>query len=243
MVREYRKHPKLFIRPVVNRRLIPYLTSPIAGLTVSVWIGLTGSLPTMAQQMPSLKPAETTPGNTNPSITNPSETLPPGSGVNNPQTQQFPLRSPAPRIQLEEAYTLGPGDAIQIDIFNVPEYSGANGQYEVLVDGTINMPLIGQMQVEGLSLSEITTMLRLGYQPFLQHPEFLTVKLLAKRALQIGIAGEVRRPGSYNGRHRRPSTNLRPSHSARWRHHPISRYSSDPNPSPSSRQTRSTNHS
>ncbi|WP_242541371.1 polysaccharide biosynthesis/export family protein, partial [Phormidium pseudopriestleyi] len=41
---------------------------------------------------------------------------------------------------LQEAYTLGPGDRIQIDIFNVPEYSGENGQHQVLVDGTLNLP-------------------------------------------------------------------------------------------------------
>ena len=197
MVRAYRKHPKLFISPLVNSRWIASLKRPIAWLTFSVWIGFTGSLPTMAQQMPSLKPAETNPGNTNRSTTNPSGTLPPEIRGNNPQIQQFPGQAPASSIRLEEAYTLGPGDAIQIDIFNVPEYSGANGQYEVLVDGTINMPLIGQVPVEGRTLSEITAILQLAYQPFLQHPEFLTVKLLAKRALQIGIAGEVRRPGSY----------------------------------------------
>jgi polysaccharide export outer membrane protein len=35
-----------------------------------------------------------------------------------------PAAEPA---QQKEAYILGPGDIIEIDIFNVPEYSGQNG--------------------------------------------------------------------------------------------------------------------
>ncbi|WP_199248627.1 SLBB domain-containing protein [[Phormidium] sp. ETS-05] len=96
-----------------------------------------------------------------------------------------------------EAYTLGAGDRIQIDIFNVPEYSGENGRYQVLVDGTINMPLIGKISVLGLTIDQTANQLRRAYQPYLQRPELLTVKLLGTRPLQIGIAGEVNRPGSY----------------------------------------------
>lgn len=202
MAQAYPKNLKFSIQGQGNRWLIPYMRFPIASISLSAWMAIAGSLPAIAQQMPSLKPAET-----NPAGTNPSGTLPPTGPVTAPEAQRYPIQpqmqrvpmQPAPAIMmpLEEAYTLGPGDAIQIDIFNVPEYSGPNGQYEVLVDGTINMPLIGEVPVSGRTLAEITAMLRRAYQPYLQHPEFLTVKLLAKRPLQIGIAGEVRRPGSY----------------------------------------------
>ena len=142
-------------------------------------------------------PAPTNPAPTNPAPRNPAQTNPPRT-VSSPPPPGFP---PAARISnpppVETAYTLGPGDAIQVDIFNVPEYSGANGQYEVLVDGTINMALIGAVRVEGLTISQLTGLLQQAYRPYLQRPELLTVKLLAKRPLQIGIAGEVRRPGSY----------------------------------------------
>lgn len=197
----------------------------IAPIALSAWIALIVSLPAMlypqrgaiAQQMPSPKPTEpnaaqtnpaptnpaptnpaaTNPAPTNPAPTNPAQTNPPRT-VSSPPPPGFP---PAARISnpppVETAYTLGPGDAIQVDIFNVPEYSGANGQYEVLVDGTINMALIGAVRVEGLTISQLTGLLQQAYRPYLQRPELLTVKLLAKRPLQIGIAGEVRRPGSY----------------------------------------------
>ncbi len=98
---------------------------------------------------------------------------------------------------LQEAYTLGPGDRIQIDIFNVPEYSGENGQHQVLVDGTLNLPLVGRVSVEGLTLEQAANRLRNLYAPYLQRPEFLTIGLVERRPVQIGISGEVRRPGSY----------------------------------------------
>ncbi|MCT7954947.1 SLBB domain-containing protein [Laspinema palackyanum] len=98
---------------------------------------------------------------------------------------------------LQEAYTLGPGDRIQIDIFNVPEYSGENGQHQVLVDGTLNLPLVGRVSVEGLTLEQAASRLRNLYAPYLQRPEFLTISVMARRPVQVGISGEVRRPGSY----------------------------------------------
>ncbi len=97
----------------------------------------------------------------------------------------------------QEAYTLGPGDRIQIDIFNVPEYSGENGQHQVLVDGTLNLPLVGSVSVEGLTLEQAAGRLRNLYAPYLQRPEFLTISLMERRPVQVGISGEVRRPGSY----------------------------------------------
>ncbi len=221
MMPTYSKNQKLFIPGQGNSPLISSLNLPIARIALSAWMALIVSLPAMlypqrgaiAQQMPSPKPTEpnaaqtnpaptnpapTNPAPTNPAPTNPAQTNPPRTVISPPPPQGFP---PAARISnpppVETAYTLGPGDAIQVDIFNVPEYSGANGQYEVLVDGTINMALIGTVRVEGLTISQLTGLLQQAYRPYLQRPELLTVKLLAKRPLQIGIAGEVRRPGSY----------------------------------------------
>ncbi len=220
MMPAYSQNQKLFIPGQGNCPLISSLNLPLARIALSAWMALTVSLPAIlypqrfaiAQQMPSLKPTEpnaagtnpapanpapANPPQTNPAQTNPAQTNPPRT-VSSPPPQGFP---PAARISnpppVETAYTLGPGDAIQVDIFNVPEYSGSNGQYEVLVDGTINMALIGAVRVEGLTISQLTGLLQQAYRPYLQRPELLTVKLLAKRPLQIGIAGEVRRPGSY----------------------------------------------
>ncbi|MBW4681058.1 MAG: SLBB domain-containing protein [Microcoleus vaginatus WJT46-NPBG5] len=139
------------------------LSKPFIGLTVSVLIILTHSLPSLAQGRVF--------GDTTPSqLVGPS--------------------------QLREAYILGPADVIQIDIFNVPEYSGENGRYQVLVDGSLNLPLIGRVDVQGLTLQVAAQKFSQLYAEYLTRP-IVTVSLLQARPLSIGLAGEVNRPGSY----------------------------------------------
>lgn len=96
-----------------------------------------------------------------------------------------------------DAYTLGPGDLVQIDIFNVPEYSGQNGRYQVLVDGSLNLPLIGTVRVQGLTLKRAADSISARYARYLKRP-ITTVTLLTPRPLRVAIAGEVNNPGSYS---------------------------------------------
>lgn len=95
-----------------------------------------------------------------------------------------------------EPYILGAGDAIQIDIFDVPEFSGSNGQYTVLVDGSLNLPWVGKVPVQGLDLEQAADILSQRYSRFINDP-LITVTLLTPRPLRVGIVGEVNRPGVY----------------------------------------------
>jgi polysaccharide export outer membrane protein len=104
----------------------------------------------------------------------------------------FPQSLPAEA----DSYTLGPGDRIQIDIFDAPEYSGERGRYQVLVDGTLNLPLLGSISVNGMTLKQAGNLLSERYNRYFKRP-FTTVTLIAPRPLVITIAGEVGRPGSY----------------------------------------------
>ncbi len=92
------------------------------------------------------------------------------------------------------AYTLGPGDRVRIDIFNVPEYSG---EFVVLVDGTLNLPLIGAIPVTNLTLNQASRVIEQAYKGFVRVPS-VTIGLLLARPIQVTIAGEVNRAGSYN---------------------------------------------
>ena len=119
-----------------------------------------------------------------------------------PQLQQPPnesSNSPSNRTQeipryRETPYTLGPGDGININIFNVPEYSG---NYRVSVDGTVNLPIVGSVDVQGLTIAQANELISRRYTPILQRP-IVTVTLAQPRPIRIAIAGEVNRPGSYN---------------------------------------------
>ena len=93
----------------------------------------------------------------------------------------------------ESAYTLGAGDAVRVDIFRVPQYSGES---QVLVDGTLNLPLIGKVNVDGLSIEAASEAISRRYGQYLKRP-LITLSLISRRSLQVGIAGEITRPGSY----------------------------------------------
>jgi polysaccharide export outer membrane protein len=100
--------------------------------------------------------------------------------------------SPA-SLRDEEAYTLGSGDRIQVEVFQLPQYSG---EFDVLVDGAINLPVVGRVLVEGMTLDEASTAIATRYSEIIRRP-IITVGLLSRRSIQIGVAGEVNRPGSY----------------------------------------------
>ena len=92
-----------------------------------------------------------------------------------------------------ESYKLGGGDRILIEVLEVPDLTRG---YEVLSDGSINLPLIGLISVRGLSLVEATNVIRNAYRRVLKDP-VLTVSLVAARPLNVGVIGEVTRPGNF----------------------------------------------
>lgn len=99
-------------------------------------------------------------------------------------------------LSIEETpYTLEAGDVISLDVFDVPEYSKV---YQVLIDGTINLPLINKISVAGLTLSETQTLITQIYsQRKLLTDPILAVNLVVPRPISVAIIGDVRNPGSY----------------------------------------------
>jgi polysaccharide export outer membrane protein len=145
------------------------ITQPVVGVTLLAAMAIFCPSPSLAQS-PIIEGAAPTPTTTSP---------------------------PVDLRRAQDAYTLGPGDQIQIDIFNVPEYSGENGRYQVLVDGSLNLPLIGNVRVQGLTLNRAASTISARYARFLKRP-ITTVTLIQPRPLRVAIAGEVNNPGSYS---------------------------------------------
>lgn len=92
-----------------------------------------------------------------------------------------------------EEYILDGGDRLRVDLFNVPEYSG---EYQVLSDGSLNLPLVGRVFVRGLTLPQASNLLSERYASSLTRP-IVTLSLVEARPITVAIAGEVNRPGSY----------------------------------------------
>jgi polysaccharide export outer membrane protein len=130
------------------------------------------------------------------------QTLPLETPVYPPLPSSGPGAAPAGETAIAPAfpqsYVLGPGDRIRVDIFNIPEFSGPeNGVHEVLLDGTLALPMAGLVDVEGLTLAQTQEVLTEAYRPLLTRPPRLTVTLLSARPVRVVVAGEVNRPGTY----------------------------------------------
>ena len=106
--------------------------------------------------------------------------------------QQF-FANPTNAAGVDEAYTLGPGDQLSLNFFNVPEY---NGEQQVLADGTLNLPLVGAIRVSGLTLQQAEARIADRYQSELRYA-VVTASLAQTRPMQVAIVGEVQQPGSY----------------------------------------------
>ena len=90
-------------------------------------------------------------------------------------------------------YRFGHGDTIAVTVVGHAEFGGT---VEVLEDGTVTLPVVGQVKVAGLTLAETTEQLRKLYGKRLVTPE-IYVSLAAKRISYGYVLGAVKKPGIY----------------------------------------------
>jgi polysaccharide export outer membrane protein len=115
------------------------------------------------------------------------------------QAQRRPgVRRRAPRTQTQQQflstdYTLGGGDRIRVNVFEVPEYTG---EYQIPPGGAINLPLIGSVSLQGLTTEQAADIIASRYARFLKRP-LISVNLLSPRPINVTVSGEVSRPGAY----------------------------------------------
>jgi polysaccharide export outer membrane protein len=91
-------------------------------------------------------------------------------------------------------YKVGPGDKLEISVFAHDDLSKV---VEVRGDGTINYPLIGNLEVAGKTVSQIDDELtRILGKDFLVDPQ-VSVDVREYQSQWVTIIGEVRNPGQY----------------------------------------------
>ncbi len=103
-----------------------------------------------------------------------------------------PPASGASAAPVEQTYTLGVGDQVRILVFNEPTLSG---EFPINSNGSIAVPLIGDIQAVGKNTSELTEAIqnRLA-DGFLRDPK-VSVDVSTFRPFYI--LGEVNKPGQY----------------------------------------------
>ncbi len=99
---------------------------------------------------------------------------------------------PLQRIDLATSdYILGAGDQIEITVMGYQEFTGTK---MILNDGTIVLPVVGNVKAAGRSPAVLAQEMKQQLRPFLKNP-VVTVGVLNTRPLLITVAGEVQRPG------------------------------------------------
>ncbi|RKT99084.1 sugar ABC transporter substrate-binding protein [Burkholderia sp. Nafp2/4-1b] len=106
-------------------------------------------------------------------------------------------------------YLVGPGDVLQITVWDHPELALAQGAMPqsmtqrasdpgigFVVDdaGTVQFPFAGRIRVDGMTTADIQRKLSSALSKALTNPQ-ITVRIASFRARQIYVDGEVRSPG------------------------------------------------
>ncbi|MCG6135102.1 MAG: SLBB domain-containing protein [Nostoc sp. LLA-1] len=185
---------------MLNTGLLKFLTQPVMG--VALLTAVSAAVPSASlaqgQLVPPTQPASPTGQQVFPT----GQQVAPGTQQVFPTGQQvapgtqpiFPTgQQVAPSVPIDTNYSLGGGDLIRVNVFEVPEYTG---EYQIPPGGSINLPLIGSVSVLGLTTEQAADEIANRYSRFLKRP-LISVNLLSPRPINILVAGEVTRPGSY----------------------------------------------
>lgn len=110
--------------------------------------------------------------------------------------QAYKLIEPPVAAGVVPEYSIGPLDVVSIRVFQEPELTFE--RVAVDASGSINYPLIGNVQASGLSASalsqEISAKLR---EKYLVKPQ-VSVTIISSVAQQVTVEGNVTQPGVYD---------------------------------------------
>ena len=101
------------------------------------------------------------------------------------------VSAPGPQTDL----AVGPGDLIEISVFEVEELSKL--KLRIPLRGTVTLPLIGQIPASGRSAVELEDDIRTRLQQKYIHDPQVSVFVLEHKSQRISIVGAVRRGGVY----------------------------------------------
>ncbi|WP_246174037.1 polysaccharide biosynthesis/export family protein [Paraburkholderia hayleyella] len=126
------------------------------------------------------------------------------------QAQVLATRQAEPLERADAAYIIGPGDVLQITVWDHPELVAAsNGTrpssqgaadpvagFAVDHNGNVQFPYAGSVRVAGLRPDQADARLASALSKFFRKPQ-VTVRIASFRARYIHVIGAVRSPGGY----------------------------------------------
>lgn len=113
-----------------------------------------------------------------------------------PQTGKTSInRTAVPAITQtrDQNYRVGPGDVLDVRVFNQPQLSGERRVNEI---GRIRMPFIEEFQVACLTDAEIAQLITTRYKKFLRDPQ-VDVFVKDYKSLPVAVIGAVNQPARF----------------------------------------------
>ncbi|HVG17861.1 MAG TPA: polysaccharide biosynthesis/export family protein [Blastocatellia bacterium] len=119
----------------------------------------------------------------------------PGQALPRPQATAADADDPFFRRVYKDfynTYKLGPDDEVAIRVLSQPDYSLE--KVKISPVGRIYHPLLGDVEVAGLTVDRLTEKLTLDLSQYIINPK-ISVSLLEAHSAKIGVLGDVGRPG------------------------------------------------
>jgi polysaccharide export outer membrane protein len=114
--------------------------------------------------------------------------------------ERLELRAPSPGDLAAREFRLGPNDIVRVGVHGHPELSTpASDRFDgtrVDPDGTLSLPLVGPLAVEGLTLGEARERVTTAYGAYMKEPR-IDLSVLEFAARRFYLYGEVETPGAY----------------------------------------------
>ena len=101
-------------------------------------------------------------------------------------------QTPNPAQPPDEYYVIGPGDSLNIQLWNEPTLSGP---VKVRPDGFVTLPLVNEVQVSGLTTAELRKLLADKYKSFVNTP-VVTIRIEGIASSEVFLVGQVNKPSA-----------------------------------------------
>ena len=103
-----------------------------------------------------------------------------------------PPNGPSPK-PVSNDYIIGPSDVLAVSVWKDTELSRT---VPVRPDGKISLPLIGELQVSGLTAAQVQRVVAERLKEYISNPEVAVIVQEVKSRTYV-ILGKVTKPGSY----------------------------------------------
>lgn len=118
------------------------------------------------------------------------------AGCPTPQPYFNYAAEPDPR---KNGFLLGPSDVLKVNVWHNPDLSG---DAIVRPDGTITLPLLGDVAAAGRTPTEVRNEITARLKAYIKDESaIVTVAVAAVNSYRFVVSGNVEKPGSYNANH------------------------------------------